>query len=277
MTKNKKVEIIGTGLSGLVGSKFVDLYTDTYEFTNLDRATGIDITDEKQIKKIIEKSTANTIIHLAAFTDVNAAFAETGDKSGIAYAVNVLGTRNMAQAAKDFGKHLIHISTDFVFDGEKKGLYTEEDSVNPIEWYGQTKAWAEEEVEKSGAEYTILRIAFPYRQDDFPKMDVMHRIKKLLEEDKLQPMFIDHSFTPTQIEKLADTFNFVIKEKITGLYHASTDPVTTDYQFALKVKEQFGLAGEVRPGSLKEYLRTAKRPYQKNTALNVEKLKKVIV
>ena len=276
MNQTKKIPIIGTGLSGLVGSMFVDLYKDTYDFKNMDRTAGVDITNDSQVQKIVHDTSAEHIIHLAAFTDVNAAFAETGDKSGIAYTVNVLGTRNIAQAAKASGKHLIHISTDFVFDGEKKGLYTEQDKVNPIEWYGQTKAWAEEEVEKSGAKYTILRIAFPYRQDDFSKLDVMHRIKKLLQEDKLQPMFIDHTFTPTQIEKLADTFDRVIQDKFTGIYHASTDPMTTDYEFALKVKRQFNLPGKVRRGSLQEYLKTAKRPYQKNTALSTVKLEVII-
>ena len=273
MSDGQKIPILGTGLSGLVGSKFVELYQDQYDFQNIDRTVGIDITNEAQIKDIIFNSQAEHVIHFAAFTDVNIAHQQRGDKTGIAYQVNVLGTRYIAQAVKAANKHLVHISTDFVFDGEKQGLYVEEDPVNPIEWYGQTKAWAEEEVVNSGANAVIFRISFPYRQDEFSKMDMLHRIKKQLENGTLPPMFIDHTFTPTKIEEFSKTIDFAIQNNLTGLFHASTDPVTTDYEFAMKVKEQFGLSGDVKQGSLAEYLKTAQRPYQKNTAMSTEKLK----
>lgn len=269
-----RVPILGTGLSGMVGSKFVELYQDKYDFFNLDLSVGVDITDESSVKKAFEQSPAQHVIHFAAFTDVTAAHEQNGDKNGSVYKVNVLGTRNVAQAAKDFNKHLIHISTDFVFDGEKEGLYVETDPVHPIEWYGQTKAWAEEEVVHSGASAVILRIAYPYRQDDFPKLDLLHRIKKQLEEGTLPPMFTDHTFTPTKVEELAKTLDFALQHNLEGLFHASTDPKISDYEFALNVQAQFGLKSEVKPGSLTEYLKTATRPYQKNTAMSIEKLRK---
>lgn len=271
-----KKHILGTGLSGLVGSKLVEMFSQQYEFQNLDLSMGVDITDEKLVHDAVEKSPAETIIHFAAFTDVTRAHQEQGDRTGVTYKVNVIGTKNIAQAAKKFGKHLIHISTAYVFDGEKEGLYVESDPMHPIEWYGQTKAWAEEEVVNSGVEYTILRIDQPYRQDDFPKPDILHRIKKGLEEGTLPPMFTDHTFTATSIETFSEWIQQIIEKKITGLYHATTDAMTTDYQFAQKVKEQFGLSAEIREGSLIEFLKTANRPYQKNTAMDNAKLKKVL-
>lgn len=271
-----KQSLLGTGLSGLVGSKFVDMFSDRYEFSNLDLSSGVDITDAESVKKAFESNSAEVVAHFAAFTDVNKANEEKGNKEGLTYKVNVVGTRNIAQACKEFGKHLIHISTAYVFDGEKEGLYVETDNINPIEWYGQTKAWAEEEVDKILPTATILRIDQPYRDDEFPKLDILHRVKKGLEEGTLPPMFIDHTFTPTKIETFSSILHQLAQQKNSGVFHATTEPVFTDYKFALWVQKKFSLPGEVKPGSLKEYLERTQRPYQKNTALNVEKLREVV-
>lgn len=268
-----KTALLGTGLTGLVGSKFVESYAHEFEFTNLDLSTGVDITNEATVKKAIITHPAEVIVHFAAFTDVSKAHTQNGDTSGVVYKVNVDGTKYIAQAAKESGKHLIHISTAYVFDGEKEGLYTEEDAVNPIEWYGQTKALAEEVVRDSGVSHTILRIDQPYRQDEYVKLDILHRIKKGLQEGTLPPMFTNHTFTATKIEEFADTLHFMVQHRSAGIFHATTDPALSDYEFALKVQEQFHLAGEVKKGDLIAYLKTVNRPYQKNTALSIEKLK----
>lgn len=271
-----KQKILGTGLSGLVGSKFVELYGDHYDITNLDLSTGVDITDLASIQNMFEKNEAEFVVHFAAFTDVNKAHEERGNKDGITYKVNVIGTKNIADACKQFSKHLIHISTAYVFDGEKEGYYSETDPMKPIEWYGQTKAWAEEEVEKSGVNHTIFRIDQPFREDDFPKLDILHRIKKGLVENSLPPMFVDHTFTPTKIETFADILHKTIEKRFEGLYHASTEPKTSDYEFAVWVKKKFQLDGEVKEGFLDDYLKTAMRPYHRNTAMNTDKLKAVL-
>lgn len=272
-----KTSLLGTGLTGLVGSKFTQLYQDQYEVMNLDLASGVDITDKQKVSEAISKSSAEVIVHFAAFTDVSKANLEKDNKEGMVYKVNVVGTENIVEAVKSTGKRLIHISTAYVFDGEKEGLYTEEDKVNPIEWYGQTKAWAEDVVVNGNIPFTIFRIDQPYRQDDFPKLDILHRIKKGLSENNLPPMFTDHTFTATKIETFADYLHYAIQHPLQGIFHATTDPVTTDYEFALKVKEDFGLSGEVKQGSLVEYLKTTHRPYQKNTALDTKKLKTALV
>lgn len=272
----KRRHILGTGLSGLVGSKFVQLNNDRYHFQNLDLSTGTDITDAKQVFQAVEKSPADTVIHFAAFTDVNKAHQQNGDTHGSVYAVNVKGTKNVITAAKQTGKYFIHISTAYVFDGEKEGYYTEEDRVNPIEWYGQTKAYAEELVQKIDESASILRIDQPYRDDKFVKQDILHRIKKGLQEGTLSSMFTDHTFTPTHIEKFCEFLNAVITFAPSGIFHATTDPKTSDYEFALWVKNKFKYSTEVKKGSLKEYLQHTSRPYQKNTALKTTKLQQFI-
>jgi dTDP-4-dehydrorhamnose reductase len=268
-----KIPLLGTGLTGLVGSKFVEMYSDVYAFTNLDLASGVDITNQKDVHKAIVNHPSKVVVHFAAFTDVTKANEEQGDKNGMVYKVNVLGTQNIVNAIKSSGRRLIHISTAYVFDGEKKDPYVETDATNPIEWYGQTKAYAEEVVLGSAISAAILRIDQPYRQDDFPRLDILHRVKKGLEEGTLPPMFINHTFTATKIEEFADILQFFVEHELTGIYHATTDQVTTDYEFALNVKKQFNLPGEVKRGDLDEYLKRTNRPYQRNTALDTTKLK----
>ena len=116
-------KVLGTGLSGLVGSRIVDLLSSKYSFENLDLTTGVDITNEDQVLRFAEKSSAKTIIHMAAFTDVTTAWQQNGDKNGACYKVNVIGTENIAQAAQKTGKHLIHLSTAFVFYFVKDCVY----------------------------------------------------------------------------------------------------------------------------------------------------------
>lgn len=272
----KPIPILGSGLSGLVGSKFVSQYKDKYACENMDLTNGVDILNEDQVMKKVESSPSEVILHFAAFTDVTKAFEQAGDKQGPAYKVNVIGTRNMVKAAKKTGKHLVHISTAYVFDGEKETPYLETDPTHPIEWYGQTKAWAEEEVTNGDISYTILRIDRPYRLDEFPKPDILHKVIEKLKTNTLPPQFADTSWTPTSIEKFSDILDFIISHKPQGIYHATTEDVFSDYTFALWVKDTYHLPGEVKRGSLTEYLKTSNRPYQRNTALDTIKLRSLM-
>lgn len=271
-----KIPILGSGLSGLVGSKFTELYSHKYEFENMDLTNGVDILNEEQVLAKVASSKSDVILHFAAFTDVTKAFEQAGDKEGMAYKVNVIGTRNMVKAAKKYGKHLIHISTAYVFDGKKETPYLETDPVSPIEWYGQTKAWAEEEVQKGDISYTILRIDRPYRQDEFPKADLLHKVMEKLKSNTLPPQFADTSWTPTSVEKFSKILDFVIEHKPQGIFNATTEDLFSDYTFALWVKEKYKLTGEVKKGSLTEYLKSNNRPYQRNTALDTIKLRSLI-
>ena len=276
---NSKTPILGTGLRGLVGSKFTELFKEKYNFQNLDLsdpAHPVDITNKEQVEKAVAESPAEFIIHFAAFTDVNKAWEQRDQKDGVAYKVNVEGTQHLARAAAEHGKHLIHISTAYVFNGEKAEPYTEEDALSPIEWYGQTKAWAEEVVQRDAKDWTILRIDQPFRTDPFPKLDTAHRIATGLQQGKLYPQFTDHYFGPTVIEEFAKVLDWVIRTKTSGLFHASSGEKWTDYDFAVAIQKALNLPGEVKQGSLDEYLQKLGRPYQANTALSTKKLEDAI-
>lgn len=272
-----KIPLIGTGLNGLVGSKFVSDFSEIYEFQNLDlrnQINPVDITNEKQVITAIVNSKAKYVVHMAAYTDVTGAWQQTGDKTGPCYMVNVIGTKNLVKACNESGKHLIYLSTAYVFDGEKKEPYIESDAANPIEWYGQTKANAEEDVINNSNNWTVLRIDQPFRNDNFVKVDTLHRVIEGIKELSLYPQFSDHYFGPTYINDFVKIIDLVIRKNISGLFHASSGETWSDFEFARAVNEILNLKFEVKSGSLTKYLETSNRPYQKNTSLNIDKLGK---
>jgi dTDP-4-dehydrorhamnose reductase len=273
----EKIPLLGTGLNGLVGSKFVTDFAFKYNFDNLDLRDAIrpvDITNEQEVQSIVSASKSEFIVHMAAFTDVTGAWQQNNDKNGSCYLVNVKGTENLVKACKETGKHLIHLSTAYVFDGEKKDMYLETDQTNPIEWYGKTKALAEEVIQNSNIDWTILRIDQPFRNDSFAKIDTLHRIIEGFKNNKLYPQFNDHYFGPTYINDFVKIIDLVIRKKITGLYHTSSGESWSDFAFAQFIKENFNFNFELQAGSLIKYLETSNRPYQKNTALNINQIKK---
>jgi len=271
--------IIGTGLNGLVGSKLVDDFSSKYSFETLDISdpkNPVDITDFDQVLAAFSSSSAEFVVHMAAFTNVTAAWEQREDKSGLAYQVNVAGTENIAKACQETNKHLIHISTAYVFNGEKQGLYTEQDTKDPIEWYGQTKAWAEDVVQESPIDWTILRIDQPFRSDVFPREDIAHRVISGLKDGSLYPQFTNHYFGPTFIDDFAKVIDWVVRTKTKGLFHASSGEQWSDYDFAQLLNEQLDLKAEVKKGDLDQYLKTLNRPYQRNTALDCTKLEQAL-
>lgn len=274
-----KKKIIVTGSNGLIGSKFVATYQEQYEIIPFDLSgePSVDITNFTSLQTELQKhQDALAVVHFAAYTDVNGAFAQTDDKNGLAYQVNVVGTKNLAAICAQLNLFLIHLSTAFVFDGNKRSLYFEEDLVSPIEWYGRTKAWAEEEVLKSGAKSVILRLDQPFSAQPFAKLDTVHRIINGLQEGKLYPQFTNHFFGPTYIEDLIKVIEFFARTKTPGLFHASSGEKWTDYDFAVAIQAILDLPGKVKKGDLDEYLKTLARPYQRNTAMSNEKLLSVL-
>lgn len=279
-TANPKISVITTGLNGLIGSKLETDFNQKYAFENLDilhPTTPVDITNYDQIMaRFALVPEAKEVVHFAAFTDVNAAWNQRGDKTGIVYKVNVGGTENLIKACQTTGKHLIHISTAYVFNGEKTDSYLETDPMSPIEWYGQTKSLAEEAVQNSDIDWTILRIDMPFRSDAFAKIDFAHRVIKGMTEGKLYPQFNNHYVGPTFIDDFVKIIDFILRTKTTGLFHASSGEKWTDYDFAKTVSQSLNLGFDVKVGDLNAYLATLERPYQKNTSLNCQKLHQIL-
>ncbi len=273
--KLSPIPVVITGANGLVGSVFVRDFASQYDFTNLDLSgkASIDITNNEQIESVLARHSAQWVVHFAAFTDVGGAWQQTGDKNGLAYRVNVTGTENIVKACEKHQKKLIHLSTAYVFSGDSPRPYKELDGTQPVEWYGQTKLWAEEIIQKSTVESVILRIDNPVRRDDFAKLDVAHRILARLSDQTLPPQFADSFFGPTCIEDVAKIIDWAIRTDARGLFHATANEAWTPFAFAQAIAKKVGFDPDVvKPGLLEEYLKRAGRPYPRNTALDCSKL-----
>lgn len=274
-----KLPLLTTGLQGLVGSKLAAEFADRYEFISLDVHDPIhpvDITDANAVAQAFAQTSAEYVVHFAAYTDVTGAWQQQGDTSGIAYQVNVVGTQNIVQAAAHTGKHVIHISTAYVFDGQKHEPYLESDTPHPIEWYGTTKLLAEEAVQSSPGKWTILRIDQPFRSDSFAKPDAVRKIIQRAQDNPQASFFSDHWFGPTFIDDFVKVIDWVLRTGTTGLFHASNGEQWTDYDFAQLISQTLNLNLQFTQGSLATYLQSSQRPYQVNTSLNCEKLTQLL-
>ena len=282
-----KRQIIATGISGLVGSRLVELLRERYTFISFSLDAGVDITKFNLLKKkFYQFPQAKIVLHLAAFTDVNAAWEDNDDKNSSAYKVNVLGSKNIARLCQEQGKYLIYISTDFVFDGRNPppGGYTEESKPNPIEWYGKTKYLAEKEIRKSTSNYVILRITFPYKAkpapkelEPNPKLDLVRKIAVKLKHKEELKMFSDQTITPTFIDDIARTIERCIELRPKNIFHCVGSTSLSPYALAIKVATAFDLDKTlIKKASLKDYLKQnpQTRPRQKNLTLANKKLEK---
>src|SRR3990167_4808361 len=152
----KKLLIFGG--SGLVGSKFIESHNQNFEI-NAPVTKEVDILNKDQILKALEDFNPDSVINFAAYTNVDQAEEQTEDKEGICFQINAMGAKNVADACRALDKHLLHISTEYVFDGTKaESPYVEEDKPSPINWYGHTKYFGEQFVLGSGCKCAIVRI-----------------------------------------------------------------------------------------------------------------------
>lgn len=268
------VNIIGTGLSGLVGSRVTQLLEPDFQFENLSLETGVDITRKDIVEDKLTKSDAEWVFHFAAMTDLDAAENERrlGEKSKT-WIVNVVGTKNVVDAARESGKRLLCLSTDFVFDGND-GPYTEESKPNPQSWYALTKYEGEKLVAALGQHGLILRIAFPYRVEQVGRPDFVHRIMDELRIGKHVVSPSDQLFTPTLIDDVARVIQGLVRSNASGIYHAVGSQALSPYDASVMIARTHGLdESKILPTTWEAYyMNRAPRPRQavlKNDKIDV--------
>lgn len=284
------MKILGTGLTGLVGSRIVELLKNKHEFENASTSSGIDILNKDNLINFFNSSDASTVIHLAAKADVDGCeqdkeedlrisslpikkqAEEFGNRKS-AWAVNVLGTQNVVDACIALNKKLIYISTDFIFDGEKD-FYTEEDSPNPINWYGKTKYEGEKLAMNPKIPWTVLRISYPYRAT-FSKKDFVRAIVGLLKNGEKVRAITDQIITPTFIDDLASVFDYFIQNNIGGIYNATGSNSLSPYEIAGKICRDLSLDRNLIEKTTGEefFLGRAKRP--SHLSLKNDKIRKL--
>ena len=233
-------------------------YTDILAPTRVD----LDITNEDAVKKMIREYRPSVIFHCAAYTAVDKA-EEEQEKC---YQVNVLGTKYLTEAAKEVGAKIIYISTDYVFDGTKEGLYQIEDKVNPVNYYGKTKYLGENFVFKY-ENHIIVRISWVFGING---KNFIRTMLNLAESRKELNVVCDQIGSPTYTKDLAGLLVNMFLSNVKGLYHVTNEGYCSWYEFAEFIFKESRKKVKVHPILTKDYKTIAKRPL--NSKLSKESL-----
>ncbi len=249
-----KIALIGsTGMLGIdvnAALKGVNFLIKNYNSKNLDIADGT------AVNGALNGFKPDYIINCAAYTDVDGA--ETEKEK--ADAVNNIGVQNLADTALNIGSRIIHLSTDYVFDGSKKMPYTEDDVPNPINEYGLSKLRGEEALKNSGASYIILRTSWLYGKNG---KNFVNTILKLADSQKKIEVVNDQFGAPTYTKDVAYAISeIIIKDNSKNeIYHLTNEGHTSWYKFALEIVSVFKRTNcEIVPTPSDKFVRPAKRP-----------------
>lgn len=266
-----KPKVLVFGASGMVGSYFIKNLSD-FEI-KAPSALDVDIVNPESIQAQMENFLPQVVVNLAAYTNVEEAENQKDDQNGICFKVNSLGPKNLALACQKFDTKFLHISTEYVFDGQKENSpYTEEDVPSPINWYGMTKYLGEQFVLESGAENTIVRLSMPYTGYFSDKKDIARFFLDELKGKREIAAIDDQRITPTFISGIAAALKAVIEKMPGGIYHICSKGSTTPFKFAKLIARQFNLDQSlVKPVSFKDYNKQKKAKLLKNSWLNPAK------
>ena len=266
------MNILVTGSNGQLGSEIKDLVTNYKDFNFFFRdLPELNICDAEALNTFVFNQNINAVINCAGYTSVD----QAEEDSEIAEKVNVKGVLNLVNALEKVDGKLIHISTDYVFDGNHSQPYIESDPVSPIGVYGETKREGELAVINSTTEGIVIRTSWLYSAYGNNFVKTMIHLGK--EKEKLNVIF-DQIGTPTFAGDLANTCLAILSNeqirinKAGKVYHYSNEGVTSWYDFATAIMEFGSLDCKVIPIETKDYPTPAKRPHF--SVLNKTKIKK---
>jgi len=216
-----------------------------------------DIRDEGETAKILEHVKPDVVIHTSALVRPDICESRRED----AFAINVLGTYNVVKAAKAVGAHVVHVSTDTIFDGEDNPI-AEDACPSPVNYYGVTKTAAEAAVLASGVDNAIVRTSIIYGPRMFPWLDSFtDKIVEALRLGRAFQAFVDQFRQPIPAWNLADVLLEIADRRLSGIYHVVSPEVSSRFQFARKVAEVFGFdPGLIKSLYMDEVEMTARRP-----------------
>jgi len=257
------ITVAVTGAGGMLGHAIQKVFSDVHliPFTR----TDLDVTDLDDTVKKVRGTRPDFLIHAAAFTNVDAC--ETEPEK--AYLVNGVGARNLAIACEEVRCPIMHISSDYVFDGAKGSPYDEWDRTNPVSQYGRSKLMAEQFVSSLTTRFYIVRTSWLFGGKGKNFVDTIIRL--LAEKDSLQ-VVNDQFGCPTLTDDLARTLRELLGKGY-GLYHVTNSGICTWHEFAVKIAEIKGLKKPIIPVTSEEFRRPAKRPAYSvlnNTMLRLE-------
>lgn len=243
-------KILITGANGLLGQKLVSLLQEKKDFSFLATGRGesrlgdpsvswksMDITSKEEVVKVVEDYRPDVIIHTAAMTNVDQC---EQDQEGC-IKQNINATQYITEAAEKVNAFLLHLSTDFIFDGTK-GPLTEDEVPNPISFYGHSKLEAEKIVMKSKVRWAIARTVLVFGiVKDMSRSNIILWVKKSLEDKKQINVVDDQWRTPTLAEDLAMGCYLIAKKEAEGVFNISGEEMLTPYDMAMATVDFFKL------------------------------------
>lgn len=269
----KNVNVLVTGSTGQLGSELKELTQNSklkiqnYDFYFTDRKI-LDITDFKKVNEFIKNNNIKIIINCAAYTAVDKA----EEQKELADAINHKAVENLAQISKENSIKLIHISTDYVFDGKNYRPYVESDATNPNSVYGETKLAGEKAIQEvNPKDSIIIRTSWVYSSFGANFVKTMLRLGK--ERDSLGVIY-DQVGSPTYARDLAKTILEIIpkiQNSKLKIYNYSNEGVLSWYDFAKEIMKMAKIECQINPIETKEYPTPASRPHY--SLLNKSKIK----
>ncbi|MGI9147926.1 MAG: SDR family oxidoreductase [Chloroflexota bacterium] len=257
--------VVVLGGSGLVGSRVLELWAEQAGLTLIAPThADLDVLDADALSTFLRETHAPAVLNLAAWVDVDAAEAERGDAHGRVHALNAAHPQRLAGLCRELGQYLMHVSTDYVFDGTSADRpYREGDPTNPLGWYAHTKHQGEESVLNSGAMACVVRIEMPFGARAHPRSDFARICLRRLQAGEKILGVQDQRITPVFLDDVADALRLIGAKRFTGIVHVASAGWTTPYGFALAIAQRLGFDAElVVPKRFERFAttRAARRP-----------------
>jgi dTDP-4-dehydrorhamnose reductase len=267
-----KTKILVTGAGSQLGKTLQEFVRNDNFIFDFHTKETLDITRTSQIDKVFDKSW-DYCLNFAAYTDVNLAESEPDQ----CFRVNTFAVENLAKACQTHRVTLIHISTDYVFDGTQRSPYSENDKVNPLNIYGKSKWQGEEVIRNTLDKYLIIRTSWLY---SFYNRNFVKTILRLADRQDKISLIADQTGTPTYAADLIDFILFVInqmeknnKHNYYGTYHFSNSGEATWFDFGRRILELSQKPVALQAITSEQFLSPAKRPAY--SVLSKNKIKKV--
>ncbi len=272
-------KILVTGSNGLLGQKLTERILATNEFELIATAIGrnrypaqkrfsyveMDVCDESQVQHVLEKFKPSAVVHTAAMTNVDTC----ENEQAACRELNVTAVKNLIRSCGQLGIQLVHLSTDFIFDGQD-GPYAEDAKPNPLSYYGKTKLEAEQLLQASACHYTILRTIIVYGiVKDMSRTNIVLWAKSALEKGGPINVVDDQWRMPTLAEDLADCCLLAVKTKARGVYNASGKDMMSILELVQQVADHWKLDRSlIRPISSASLNQVAARPQRTGFVLD---------
>jgi dTDP-4-dehydrorhamnose reductase len=253
------------GGSGLVGSQVLELWSrGRNERLIAPSHADLDVLDPEAVATFVRQTQAAVVINLVAWADVDGAEAQRGNTDGRVFQLNADYPRRLAQACGESGAYLLHVSTDYVFDGTKADHpYVESDPTQPLSWYARTKQAGEQAVLASGARVCVARIAMPFTARNHPKRDFARTCLQRLQAGEPILGVVDQRITPVFLDDAVAALQLLSQRRWTGIVHVAAAEWTTPYRFARSIAARLGLNNDlVQPENFADFVlkRPARRP-----------------